>query len=64
VADEAGLPMLFDEAAQQILWPGTPQYEEWAAEVPEEAEQDRQVCVLGASWCSRVAAEGGVSTDR
>jgi hypothetical protein len=45
-AADADMPLLFDEAAQQILWPGSEEYQAWAAEDPGEAEVDQQVCAV------------------
>lgn len=51
-ADAANLPMLYDEVEGRILWPGSEEYEAWAAESPQEAAEDRQVrgCLF-LLWC-------------
>lgn len=38
--------MLYDEVEGRILWPGSEEYEAWAAESPQEAAEDRQVCLF------------------
>ena len=48
--EELGLPLLYDELEQRILWPGSSGYEAWAQESPQEAAEDEQVRGAGWSW--------------
>ncbi|KAF8065665.1 pentatricopeptide repeat-containing protein [Scenedesmus sp. PABB004] len=42
-AEAHGLPLMLDEASGKLVWPGTPEYKEWAAEAEEEADADWDV---------------------
>lgn len=41
--EEASLPLLFDEVDRRIIWPGSSEYDEWAATSPQEAAEDEEV---------------------
>jgi hypothetical protein len=41
--EAANLPLLFDEVDKRILWPGSREYDEWAATSPQEAAEDEEV---------------------
>jgi hypothetical protein len=43
VFEAHGLPLLFDDLDKRILWPNSPQYEEWAKENPQDAAEDNEV---------------------
>jgi hypothetical protein len=45
-AEAHNLPLMLDESTGKLVWPGTAEYEEWAAEEPEEEQMDLQV-----RWC-------------
>jgi len=42
-AEAAGLPLLYDEVDQRILWPGSSEYQAWTQEAPQEAQEDEEV---------------------
>jgi hypothetical protein len=42
-AETHGLPLMLDETTGKLVWPGTEEYEGWAAEEPEEEQMDLQV---------------------
>ncbi|WIA11381.1 hypothetical protein OEZ85_011501 [Tetradesmus obliquus] len=41
-AEEHGLPLMLDESTGKLVWPGTDEYDAWAAEEPEEEQVDLQ----------------------
>jgi hypothetical protein len=42
-AEQHNLPLMLDEVTGKLVWPGTAEYESWAAEEPDEEESDLQV---------------------
>jgi hypothetical protein len=49
--EAANLPLLFDEVDKRIIWPGSSEYDEWAATSPQEAAEDEEVSGANSTLC-------------